>query len=138
MLLADSAQVADGKLFILGGGWSLIGPDPTPTAVAVKLTIDRHEVGRSHHWYLVLEDADGRPVYVGDTMQAIEVNGEFQIGQPVGVPDGVPVDFPMAINFPPLPIAPGARYQWRLIINGETLPGASVAFSTRPQPDVDA
>ena len=26
MLLCDSAQVADGKLFVLGGGWSLTGP----------------------------------------------------------------------------------------------------------------
>jgi hypothetical protein len=26
MLLCDSAQVADGKLFILGAGWSMIGP----------------------------------------------------------------------------------------------------------------
>ena len=26
MMLCDAAQVADGKLFILGGGWSLIGP----------------------------------------------------------------------------------------------------------------
>ena len=37
MLLADSAQVADGKLYVLGGGWSLTGPDPTPSAVAIKL-----------------------------------------------------------------------------------------------------
>ncbi len=132
MLLADAAQVADGKLFILGGGWSLIGPDPMPTAVAVKLTVDRHELDRTHHWHLVLEDADGQPVYVTDTLQAIEVHGEFHIGQPDGVPEGVPVDFPMAINFPPLPIPAGARYQWRLIINGDTLPGANVAFSTRP------
>ena len=37
MILADSAQVADGKLYILGGGWSITGPDPTPSAVAIKM-----------------------------------------------------------------------------------------------------
>ncbi|HYT79952.1 MAG TPA: sigma factor [Actinomycetota bacterium] len=26
MMLADAAEVADGKLFILGGGWSVTGP----------------------------------------------------------------------------------------------------------------
>ena len=28
MLLADSAQAIEGKLYILGGGWSITGPDP--------------------------------------------------------------------------------------------------------------
>jgi len=30
MMLADYAQIADGKLFISGGGWSICGPGPTP------------------------------------------------------------------------------------------------------------
>jgi hypothetical protein len=29
MLLADFAQVSDGKLTVVGGGWSLTGPDPS-------------------------------------------------------------------------------------------------------------
>ena len=37
MLLCDAAQVADGKLYILGGGWSMTGPDPVPSAVALKI-----------------------------------------------------------------------------------------------------
>jgi len=28
MMLADHAQVSDGKLFIAGGGWSMAGPGP--------------------------------------------------------------------------------------------------------------
>ena len=32
MLLCDAAQVADGKLYVLGGGWSMTGPDPVPSA----------------------------------------------------------------------------------------------------------
>jgi hypothetical protein len=132
MMLADSAQLADGKLYILGGGWSITGPDPTPSAVAIKINIDRHEVDRVHHWELVLEDADGAPVLIGDDMQPIEIRGEFSVGAPNGVPDGTPVDFPIALGLPPLPLPPGARYQWRLFIDGETLPGGTVAFSTRP------
>jgi hypothetical protein len=30
MLLADAAQAVDGKLYILGGGWTITGPDPIP------------------------------------------------------------------------------------------------------------
>lgn len=132
MMLADSAQLADGKLYILGGGWSITGPDPTPSAVAIKLNIDRHEVDRVHHWELVLEDADGRPVLIGTDMQPVEIRGEFSVGAPKGVPEGTPVDFPIALGLPALPLLPGSRYQWRLFIDGETLPGGTVAFSTRP------
>ena len=43
MLLCDAAQVADGKLFVLGGGWSLTGPDPMPSAIALKIDVGWHE-----------------------------------------------------------------------------------------------
>jgi hypothetical protein len=133
MLLADSAQVADGKLYILGGGWSVTGPGPVPSAVAIKIEVDRHEVDRLHHWELVLEDEDGRPVLLGDeNPQTVEVRGDFSVGAPEGVPAGTPVDVPIAINFGPLPLAPGGRYVWRFVVDGETLPGALVSFSTRP------
>ena len=62
LLLCDAAQVADGKLYILGGGWSLIGPDPTPSAVAMKVDVDWTEVDRLHHWELFLVDEDGQPI----------------------------------------------------------------------------
>jgi hypothetical protein len=132
MMLADSAQIADGKLYILGGGWSITGPDPVPSAVAIKLSIDRHEVDQPHRWELVLEDADGAPVFIGDERQPVEVHGEFTVGAPQGVPEGTPVDFPIALGIPPIPLVPGSRYQWRLFVDGETYPGGIVAFSTRP------
>jgi hypothetical protein len=136
MLLADSAQIADGKLYILGGGWSVTGPEPSPSAVAIKLNVDRHEIDMVHHWELVLEDADGAPVLVGDDNQPLEIRGEFSVGEPIGVPDGTPVDFPIALGLPPIPLTPGSRFQWRLFIDGETYPGATVAFSTRPAREV--
>lgn len=134
MLLCDAAQVADGKLFILGGGWSITGPDPAPSAIAVKVEIPWSSAESGHHWELFLEDADGRPVTVdtdaGD--QPIEIRGDFQVGRPVGVPEGSPVDLPLAFNLGPLPLAPGERYTWRFILDGETQEGWSLAFSTRP------
>ena len=38
LLLADSAQVAEGKLYIIGGGWTVIGLG-TPSAVAVYVSV---------------------------------------------------------------------------------------------------
>ena len=138
MLLADSAQVADGKLYILGGGWSVTGPEPTPSAVAMKVGVDWHEFNASHHWELFLEDADGKLVSfeTPEGMQTIEVRGDFSATAPQGVPAGTPVDVPVAVNFGPIPLTPGSRYTWRLVINGETLPGGTVSFATRPAPEV--
>src|SRR5207244_5203833 len=36
ILLADAAQAVEGKLYVLGGGWSTTGPDPAPMARAIK------------------------------------------------------------------------------------------------------
>ena len=134
MLLADAAQVADGKLFILGGGWSLTGPDPTPSAVAIKLEVDWHETNVQHHWELFLEDADGQPVLMPtpDGEQPIEIRGDFSVGQPEGIIEGTPVDVPMAINLGPIPLKTAMRYTWRLMVNGTNLNGGSISFSTRP------
>ena len=38
MLLADAAQVSEGKLHILGGGWSVTGP-PAPSAIALLVEV---------------------------------------------------------------------------------------------------
>jgi len=40
----------------------------------------------------------------------------------------------LAINLGPIPLNPASRYAWRLMIDGEALPGASVGFTTRPRP----
>ena len=136
MLLCDAAQVADGKLYILGGGWSMTGPDPVPSAVALKIDVDWHEAETSHHWELFLEDADGRPVMMetAEGSQPVEVRGEFTVSQPQGIPEGSPIDVALAVNLGPIPLAPGTRYAWRLTIDGESLPGASLGFTTRPAP----
>ena len=137
MLLCDSAQVADGKLFVLGGGWSVTGPDPMPSAIALKIDVDWHEADRPHHWELYLEDADGRPVMV-DTAEGhhpIEVRGEFTVTRPTMVPEGTPIDVALAVNMGPLPLPPGNRYTWRMVVDGETSDGWALSFTTRPRPE---
>jgi hypothetical protein len=136
MLLCDAAQVADGKLFVLGGGWSLTGPDPTPSAIAMKIDVGWHEAERPHHWELYLEDADGRPVMVEtpDGTHPVEVRGEFNVARPGTVPEGTPIDVALAVNLGPLPLLPGNRFTWRLTIDGEAEEGWALGFTTRPRP----
>jgi hypothetical protein len=134
MLLADSVQVADGKFYILGGGWSVTGPMPQPSAIAIKFEVQANEFDRPHHWELFLEDADGQLVMVEtpEGPQTIEVRGDFTAAAAPDALDGTPVIVPIAINFGPIPLAPAGRYTWRLIIDGDSLEGSTASFSTRP------
>lgn len=140
MMLCDAAQVADGKLFILGGGWSLMGPDPSPSAVAIKVDVGWTEAELSHHWELYLEDADGRPVMVDtpEGMHPVEVRGEFQVSRPSPeiVPEGTPIDVSLAVNLSPLPLAAGNRYTWRFAVDGESRDDWALGFTTRPHAPV--
>lgn len=101
MLLADSAQAVNGKLYILGGGWDIIGSAPTPTAVALRIVVPWNESNMKHRWRLQLQDADGKGVKAGE--KPIEFNGKFEVGRPPGHTPGTPIAFPLAINLAPSP-----------------------------------
>lgn len=130
LLLADAAQVVQGKLYILGGGWSIIGPDPTPYAIAIKIEVPWHEASRRHALELTLMDSDGQPVLVSS--QPVAISGEFEVGRPPGLLPGTPLDVVLAINIGPLPLRPGTAHVWRCSINGHSQEHWQVIFTTRP------
>jgi hypothetical protein len=135
LLLCDSAQVAEGKLYILGWGWTFTGPDPAPFALAVKFDVAWSEMDLPHHWELFLIDEDGRPATVrtpDGNDQAIEVRGDFQVARPPDLPLGSSIGFPLALGFGPIPLAPGSRFAWQLTIDGESSEEWRVPFATRP------
>ena len=39
LMLADYATVSDGKLSIVGGGWSVTGPEPVPFGIALLIQV---------------------------------------------------------------------------------------------------
>ena len=131
MLLADAAQSVDGKLYILGGGWSRIGPDPHPTAIALYIKVPWDRTNTPHRLLLELVDLDGEPVLVDTPSgpQAIRVETGFEVGRPPGVKPGMPLDLSLALNLGPIPLEPGGNYAWRLSINGETDENWSLPFS---------
>lgn len=118
MLLADAAQEVNGKLYVLGGGWSVTGPALPPMSIAVKLDVPWLESERPHEFGLELVDEDGRAVPAGEA-GTVRVEGTFEVGRPVGVPEGSDVDFAFVVNIPPFPLPPG-RYAWRLSVDGGT------------------
>jgi hypothetical protein len=135
LLLADTAQVADGKLYLLGGGWNITGPQPSPFALALLIEVPWDRTNEQHRIRLELLDADGRPVEIpqpNGEQGPLVIEGDFEIGRPPGLKRGAPLNFPLAINLPPQPIPPNGRYEWRLSINGEQHEDWRATFTTRP------
>ncbi len=134
LLLADAAQAVDGKLYILGGGWSITGPGPAPMALAIKIEVPWHQANERHAWRLSLVDADGQAVELPteDGAQPVAIEAQFEVGRPPGLKPGTPIDVVMAVSFGPLTLAPDGRFTWRLEIDGETEEDWYVSFTTRP------
>ena len=134
LLLADAAQAIDNKLYILGGGWSVTGPGPMPSAIALHVKVPWDQANLKHRMRLELVDADGHPVEVPGEggPEPLRIENEFEVGRPAGLAPGTPIDVSLAINLSPLPLEPGSRYEWRLEIDDQTQEGWHAAFSTRP------
>jgi len=118
IMLADAAQECGGKLFVLGGGWSVTGPLIPSMAVALKIDVPWDQANRPHHWRLELVTEDGEPVELEG--QPLRVEGEFEVGRPPGAAPGSFIDVPIAMNFGSFPLTLGRRYVWQLNIDGET------------------
>lgn len=135
LILADYARVAEGKLDVIGGGWTAAGPGPVTMAIGVLVEVPWDERAGAHVIRLRLQDADGRQVQIQGPEgppNPVEIGTEFQI-QDLGKdhPDGAPVPFALAVNVPNLPLPGGQRFEWWLEIDGRTDVTWRVAFSTR-------
>ena len=130
LLIADYARVADGKLDVIGGGWSIMtAKGPFGFFVAALFQIPWDQTNAKHTFKLELLDADGQgvPIPSGETVRA---EGEFEVGRPAGLRPGTPVDAPLVVPFGPLELEEG-RYELRLTIDDETKEDWFVAFTVR-------
>ena len=84
LILADAAQVQGDKLYMLGGGWSLVWAQQFPVqhnmTVAAGILIPWLETNTRHQFRIAVRGEDG--VAFG------EVTGEFEQGRPAGLPAG--------------------------------------------------
>ena len=144
MLLADAAQEVRGKLYILGGGWSVTGPDVPPMALAIKLDVPWSDANASHEFELTLVDTDGRAVNMTERTPGsshgsshgaheVRIEGSFEVGRPAGLPPGSDIDCAFTVNVGALPLSSG-RYAWQLWIDGETAEDWQRPFQVRERP----
>jgi len=135
MLLCDHVALAEGKLYINGGGWSTTGPAPSPSGIAVFLEVPWVEANRKIEFKLKLLHEDGEPFTqltpVG-AMMPVEITATLEVGRPPGVPEGTALPVPLPINLPPLPLAPGQGFYWQAEINQQSKEEWRLSFRTRP------
>lgn len=137
MFLADYAVVSDGKLTIVGGGWSQTGPEPASFGIGLLIQVPWDQANTLHVFAVELLDSDGAEVVLEaaeeeEDEQPVAFGGEFEVGRPPGLKPGTPLDFPVAVNSTPLPLEPG-RYEWRLTIDGASREDWTLPFSVRAE-----
>lgn len=130
MLLCDSAQVAGGKLFVLGGGLAVIGPKPQPLAIALQITVPWDRANIAHEWQIDLVDEDGQAVVVNT--KPVVLKGRFEAGRPAGLQPGTPLGVSLAINLSPFVMVGGRSYSFALSIDDESRPDWRVRFFVKP------
>ena len=133
MLLAEAAQVADGKLNVLGAGWTEISVGPAQMAVAILLEFSAAEANGEHHFELFLTDGEHQPVFSEgpNGKIAIEVRGDASVALPDAYDPRIPVPWPIAVNVPGLTLQPSTAYQWNLVVDGQTEAWWVLPFRTR-------
>src|SRR5690348_319535 len=84
-ILADSAQLVNEKVFLLGGGWTAIWAREIPTvhrgAFALGIRVSWDETNERHTLAVEVRDIDG------ELVQEI-AKGEFEAGRPPGIAQG--------------------------------------------------
>jgi hypothetical protein len=131
LLLADWAEVVNGKLYVMGGGWTETGPAPAPSALAAIIEVDWDETNIEHIVKFNLVDGDDKPVMISTPTghQPLWAEAKINVGRPPQVKPGSSFNVPFAMNISPVLLQPGKIHVWRCYID-EKLHG-SATFTTR-------
>ena len=95
IIIGDYAHMADGKLYLQGGGWErLTVNDGFPTkrmvGIAVSVLIPWSETNQPTNFEVEVQTEDGNPV--------AKINGQLKVGRPPDHPPGMPVRSMLAAN----------------------------------------
>jgi len=117
LLLADSAQAVDGKLYVLGGAWNMLRfpefPASIMVGIAVAIDVDWNETNSRHHLDIHFEDADGNAMDP-------RIGADFEAGRPPGAIAGAELRIVLAVNGP-LSIPAAGQYAAVASVGGQEL-----------------
>lgn len=112
--LADAADVASGKLFVLGGAFDTIHvpalPATHPTlAVVLRLLLGPHDLDRKHQLQIVLLNADGRTL--------ASAQGELGVQKSPETPAGWKQAVVLPLRFFNVPFQQAGHYSIEILVN---------------------
>ena len=95
LILADAAEVVAGKLYLMGGGWTVLTvSNPFPhrrnVGVAAAFRVPWNATNERHEFEIEFATEDGRVIG--------KANGGFEVGRPPGIPQGMDQFVQMAIG----------------------------------------
>lgn len=137
LILADAAEASNGKISVLGMGWSVIGSPTPPIALIVVIDVPWDQTNVKHKLEIDLLDADGKAVSfqqgpLGQQLPAVHIDAEFETGRPPGVPSGTPLREALTIGLGPgMPLKPGEKYEFHLTIDGAHMDSWLATFLVR-------
>lgn len=117
-ILCDYAEAINGKLYIMGGGWTVCPPGPRSQSLAIKVLVPWDKANEKHQLKVILQDSDGHTVSLGEPPNPVVVDSQFEVGRPPNITKGTPLDFVLALGFMGLPLELDTAYQWQIEING--------------------
>jgi hypothetical protein len=124
IVLADYAEIVNGKLYLMGGGWNTFFAREVPVqmriAVAVGVRIEWEETNRPIPVRVYVEDDDGK--------ELARIEGTMQVGRPANLPGGSSQLSQMAVNLS-LSAARYGNYRIRALAGeGEFAEESGVSF----------
>lgn len=143
-VLCDHAEIAEGKLFLNGGGINLLYVGPQAPYVinlffAAVVHVPYTATNAQHTLTLRLLDDDGSAVvpWAPDGAQAngpVVIETEFNVGRPPGLQAGQSQPVPVAFGFPGLPLSRLGGYVFVLEIDGAEERRLTARVLTQPAP----
>ncbi len=118
-MLADAAQVQNGKLYVLGGGFDTISVRSVPAghpnlslAMVAEVGPDEHQ--RDLDLLITLLDEDGNPL-------GVEAKGRLRVGAPPNLPPGSPTIVPIVTPFHNITFPEAKGYAFVVTLNDTEL-----------------
>lgn len=132
-ILCDSAVTADGKLYVQGGGWNMLGTSTFPfhqprIGLGVVIGIPYTATNRNHTLTIHLENEDGARVSLSSASEEGEaepatttVQAQFNIGRPPTLQSGDAQTLPFALNVDQLRFESPGSYSVVIEIDSEEI-----------------
>jgi hypothetical protein len=129
--LADAADVASGKLFVMGGAFDTIYVPAFPAthpalAVVMRLLLGPLDLDRKHNLEILLLDADGR--------QVAAVQGELMVPKSPESPAGWKQAVILPLRFFNVPFKQTGHYSIEILADGNMLKAIPLRVIQPPKP----